>query len=119
MVKCHRCDLKTNRKHWMPEDCIKALKAKLDAPKMVRMVDHGPTHNRDLPRQVIMPLNDGYTVSSWCPTDDPADSKPEQIHIQFHMPAGVPPLILRLKSRQAAEHLTGLVSEYARKVWPG
>lgn len=115
-MKCHRCGLKTNRKHWMPEECIEALKKKLKSPGMVSIENHGPTHNRDMPAAVI-PLDQGYTVSQWCPTDDPADSKPEQVHVQFNMPAGIAPLVLRLKSARAVRLLVGTILEHARDVW--
>lgn len=60
----------------------------------------------------------GYTVSQWCPTPDPKDSKPEQVHLQIDVAAIPFPLSLRFKAMRGVKLLVGTLLEHANDVWP-
>jgi hypothetical protein len=113
-VKCPRCELKTNSKHWTPEACIAALKRDRAKAKMAVTFDKGPEKNLS---HAYLSIEE-YTISQWCPTDDPADSKPEQLHMAITVKAIPYPLVMRFKSRRALELMTGTLNQHADEIWP-
>lgn len=113
-MKCPTCELKTNRKHWLPSDCIAALKSDRAKSRMTVITNTGPEKNIHRAYLAI----EEYHIAQWCPTPDPADSKPEQVHMEIKV-AGIPhQLMMRFKSRRSLELMTGTLLEHAEGVWP-
>lgn len=60
---------------------------------------------------------DSYEVASWSPGDVTKGDKTTQVHLILYM-KDYYPLVMRLKSKQAADELIDLLTEYRDEVWP-
>ena len=64
----------------------------------------------------VVPIK-GYEVGSWCPLPD-GKGKPEMVVIELMVPGAPAPMLLRLKSRRAAEEMIGALTFHMNDVWP-
>lgn len=89
------------------------MSSKNKPPRGIRSVI-STTENPPMPPVAIE--IEGYSVSSWRPSVD--DSAPcEQVHFAIQL-KGVPPLVLRIKSRRAMDELISTLNMHADEVWP-
>jgi hypothetical protein len=63
------------------------------------------------------PESGALEVVEWHELPD-GQGKPSQVHIAVTLDADLPKFAIRLKSREAVEHLVGILLEHAAAVWP-
>lgn len=63
---------------------------------------------------------EGYVVGSWCPTPNPANSKPEAVSVELQVKLGGQPVsfFLRLKTPHAVDEMIQALLRHKRDVWP-
>ncbi len=70
----------------------------------------------DVPRQLIGMEVVGYTVGSWCQSDD-GSGPATAVAIEFEI-RGSPPLIVRLKSPASVDEFIAALRRHQADVWP-
>ena len=57
-----------------------------------------------------------YTIGSWCPTPDGSEP-PTAVALEMEV-EGLPPIIMRLKSKRAVDEMIAALERHKQEVWP-
>lgn len=67
-------------------------------------------------KPLIGPKLEGYTIGSWCPTQD-GSGKPTAVALSLQV-QGFGDIVLRLKSPERVDEMVQQLLQYKREVWP-